>query len=101
MCRNQGLGLLSLTNVCFAMMPTRASLLETVFQAASRCSRANFRRGSIASGATVRAAIVNPAKLSYERRQDLCLQCHLEPASGDIPAKVVRFDRGVFSYKPG
>jgi predicted CXXCH cytochrome family protein len=32
---------------------------------------------------------------------EVCLQCHLEPTSGDIPAKLQRFDRGPFSYIPG
>jgi tetratricopeptide (TPR) repeat protein len=32
---------------------------------------------------------------------EVCLQCHLEPTSGDIPAKLQRFNRGPFSYLPG
>jgi predicted CXXCH cytochrome family protein len=48
-----------------------------------------------------RAAIVNPAKLSFERRMEVCLQCHLEPTGGDIPAKLQRFSRGTFSFIPG
>ncbi len=48
-----------------------------------------------------RAAIVNPAKLSAERRMEVCMQCHLETTSGRIPAILQRFDRGTFSYIPG
>ena len=46
-------------------------------------------------------AIVNPAKLSPERRMEVCMQCHLETTSGRIPAMLQRFDRGTFSYIPG
>ena len=38
--------------------------------------------------------IVNPAKLSPERRMEVCMQCHLETTSGRIPAVLQRFDRG-------
>jgi tetratricopeptide (TPR) repeat protein len=48
-----------------------------------------------------RARIVNPAKLSPERRMEVCMQCHLETTSGRIPAVLQRFDRGTFSYLPG
>ncbi len=48
-----------------------------------------------------RGAIVNPAKLSPERRMEVCMQCHLETTSGRIPAVLQRFDRGTFSYVPG
>src|SRR3984957_1298193 len=48
-----------------------------------------------------RASIVNPAKLSPERRMEACMQCHLETTSGRIPAVLQRFDRGTFSYIPG
>jgi cytochrome c-type biogenesis protein CcmH/NrfG len=48
-----------------------------------------------------RAPMVNPAKLSPERRMEVCMQCHLETTSGRIPAVLQRFDRGSFSYLPG
>jgi len=48
-----------------------------------------------------RAGMVNPAKLSPERRMEVCMQCHLETTSGRIPAVLQRFDRGTFSYIPG
>jgi len=48
-----------------------------------------------------KAAMVNPSKLSFDGRMDVCLQCHLEPTGGDIPTKLQRFERGPFSYIPG
>jgi cytochrome c-type biogenesis protein CcmH/NrfG len=48
-----------------------------------------------------RASIVNPAKLTLERRAEVCMQCHMETTSGRIPAILQRFDRGTFSYVPG
>jgi tetratricopeptide (TPR) repeat protein len=48
-----------------------------------------------------RTGIVNPAKLSADRRMEVCLQCHLETTAGDITAKLQRFNRGTFSYIPG
>ncbi|HKQ74432.1 MAG TPA: tetratricopeptide repeat protein [Blastocatellia bacterium] len=49
----------------------------------------------------VRGAIVNPARLSHERRMEVCMQCHLETTSLRLPATLLRFGRGVFSYRPG
>jgi predicted CXXCH cytochrome family protein len=51
--------------------------------------------------AAIRAAIVNPAKLSPERRKDVCLQCHLETTSSRLPAFLFRAGRSIFSYRPG
>ncbi|HEY3840144.1 MAG TPA: tetratricopeptide repeat protein [Bryobacteraceae bacterium] len=48
-----------------------------------------------------RRNIVNPARLSPERRMEVCMQCHLETTSGRIPAVLQRFDRGPFSYVAG
>lgn len=48
-----------------------------------------------------RTGIVNPAKLSPARRMEVCLQCHLETTSAQIPGTVLRFNRGTFSYTPG
>lgn len=45
--------------------------------------------------------MVDPEKLSPERRMEVCMQCHLETTSGRIPADLQRFDRGTFSYIPG
>lgn len=49
----------------------------------------------------IRAAIVNPARLSPERETEVCLQCHLETTSSRLPSSIVRYERGPFSYKPG
>jgi predicted CXXCH cytochrome family protein len=49
----------------------------------------------------VRAAIVNPKKLSAERGMEVCLQCHLETTSFPLPNATRRFDRGPYSYQPG
>jgi Tfp pilus assembly protein PilF len=49
----------------------------------------------------IRAAIVNPARLSPEREMEVCLQCHLETTSRPLPHSLQRFNRGPFSYIPG
>ncbi|MCU1330015.1 MAG: Tetratricopeptide 2 repeat protein [Bryobacterales bacterium] len=49
----------------------------------------------------IRASIVNPARLSPALAMDVCTQCHLETTSTRIPATLVRFDRGPFSFRPG
>lgn len=54
-----------------------------------------------AAKADIRAAIVNPAKLSRERREEVCIQCHLETTSFPLPNSLPRYDRGVFGYRPG
>ena len=53
------------------------------------------------SGQEVRSAIVNPARLSAERRQEICMQCHLETTSSPLPGAIQRPGRDVFSYRPG
>jgi predicted CXXCH cytochrome family protein len=49
----------------------------------------------------VRAAIVNPARLTPERQNEVCFQCHLESTSARLPYALRRYDRGIFSYRPG
>jgi predicted CXXCH cytochrome family protein len=49
---------------------------------------------------SVRAAILNPGKLSRDRQLEVCMQCHLETTSRALPYAVVRHERGLFSYKP-
>ena len=49
----------------------------------------------------VRAAIVNPARLTKERQMEVCMQCHLETTSFSLPHSLVRYERGPFSYRPG
>ena len=54
-----------------------------------------------AKPATIREAIVNPARLSAERREEVCIQCHLETTSFPLPNSIQRYDRGPFAYRPG
>ena len=49
----------------------------------------------------IRAAIVNPARLSRDRQLEVCLQCHLETSSSHMPNEIRLYNRGVFSYRPG
>jgi tetratricopeptide (TPR) repeat protein len=49
----------------------------------------------------VRAAIVNPSRLTTERQMEVCMQCHLETTSSALPASIARYERAPFSYKPG
>ena len=49
----------------------------------------------------IRRAIVNPAHLSPERQLDICMQCHLETTSAELPQMLRRFEREAFSYRPG
>ena len=49
----------------------------------------------------IRAAIVNPKRLSPERELEVCLQCHLETTSAALPHAIRRLDREPFSYRPG
>ena len=49
--------------------------------------------------AVIRAAIVNPARLPVERRNEVCFQCHMLPAVALIGPR--RFDRGDYSFRPG
>lgn len=49
----------------------------------------------------IRRAIVNPARLPPDRQIEVCLQCHLETTSFRLPYSIRRFERSVFSYRPG
>jgi predicted CXXCH cytochrome family protein len=71
-----------------------------------RCHGPGRRHIELASGGrstaeTVRAAIVNPARLPPERQMDVCQQCHLEITSARLPQAVARFRRPVYSFRPG
>jgi predicted CXXCH cytochrome family protein len=70
-----------------------------------RCHGPGARHVAAASkGAPVeqiRAAIVNPKRLDAGRELEICMQCHLETTSLDLPHSIRRFDRGPFSYVPG
>jgi len=52
-----------------------------------------------ADNADVRAAIVNPARLDAQRRNDICYECHMQPSVA-IPG-IRRFGRDIYSYRPG
>lgn len=54
-----------------------------------------------ANAAAVRAAIVNPSRLSATRQMEACMQCHLQTTSQPLPHSLVRYGRGPFSYRPG
>ncbi|HEU5021928.1 MAG TPA: tetratricopeptide repeat protein [Bryobacteraceae bacterium] len=54
-----------------------------------------------ARAAEIRAAIVNPKKLSGDRELEVCMQCHLETSTQNLPHDLRRFDRAPFSYRPG
>jgi len=69
-----------------------------------RCHGPGARHAALAqdpaaSAESIRAAIVQPAKLPAARRNDVCNQCHLQPAVA--LAGVRRFGRGDFSFRPG
>jgi tetratricopeptide (TPR) repeat protein len=49
----------------------------------------------------IRKAIVNPARLSLERREEICIQCHLETTSFPLPNSLPRYERGPFDFQPG
>ena len=49
----------------------------------------------------VRSAIVNPARLTTERQMEVCMQCHLETVSMQLPHSIQRYGRAPFSYRPG
>jgi tetratricopeptide (TPR) repeat protein len=46
-------------------------------------------------------SIINPARLGPARQLEVCLQCHLESTSHRLPYAIRRYDRDVFSYRPG
>src|SRR5215469_7099663 len=70
-----------------------------------RCHGPGERHVALASGRgtpqQVRAAIVNPKRLTPDRELEVCMQCHLETTSLALPHQIRRYDRGPFSYKPG
>jgi tetratricopeptide (TPR) repeat protein len=50
---------------------------------------------------TLGRTLINPARLSAERQLEVCMQCHLQTTSFRLPASIHRYDRGIFSYRPG
>jgi tetratricopeptide (TPR) repeat protein len=71
-----------------------------------RCHGAGQRHVEItrtpgAPAQAIRAAIVNPARLSRERKEEICFQCHLETTSFQFTHSIFKYDRHPFSYRPG
>ena len=71
-----------------------------------RCHGPGSRHIALAStrGASrpeILSAIVNPGKLSPDRQLDVCMQCHLETTSRELPSMIRRFNREVHSFRPG
>jgi predicted CXXCH cytochrome family protein len=70
-----------------------------------RCHGPGQRHVNLASAGRsaeqIRGAIVNPKRLAPDRELEVCMQCHLETTSIDLPHSIRRFDRSPFSYRPG
>jgi predicted CXXCH cytochrome family protein len=70
-----------------------------------RCHGPGQRHVNLASAGAaqeqIRAAIVNPKRLAPDREVEVCMQCHLETTSLNLPHSIRRFDRAPFSYVPG
>ena len=47
----------------------------------------------------IRAAIVNPSRLTPQLRDDICYECHFQPSVALFGVR--RFDRGIYSFRPG
>ncbi len=52
------------------------------------------------SGRASKDKIVNPARLDRTRQLEVCMQCHLESTSRQLPSMIRRFNREPFSYRP-
>jgi tetratricopeptide (TPR) repeat protein len=46
------------------------------------------------------AAIANPPRMDGSLGEDVCLQCHLQPASR-LPSRLAVFGRGAYGFRPG
>jgi tetratricopeptide (TPR) repeat protein len=51
-----------------------------------------------ASAPQIRALILNPARLSNERKMEVCEQCHLETTSRSLPDRIRHYDQPPFGY---
>ncbi len=49
----------------------------------------------------VRRSIVNPARLDRQRQMEVCMECHLSTSGSQDENISVRFNRDIFSYRPG
>jgi hypothetical protein len=54
-----------------------------------------------ASDQSVRAAIVNPGRLSRDRQLEVCMECHLETSAHHVPNSIRAYGRDINSYRPG
>jgi Tfp pilus assembly protein PilF len=89
--------------------PGSEPLFESPLPEGIGCERchgngADHMRVARAAGAKVediRKAIVNPARLSKDRQMEVCMQCHLETTSLQLPHSIVKYGRAPFSYQPG
>lgn len=71
-----------------------------------RCHGPGERHAQLAGTAgakreEIRAAIVNPSRLSAERQLEACMVCHLETTSYPLPNAIQRYERGPFSFRTG
>lgn len=62
---------------------------------------ARLAGGGKATAAAVRAAVLNPKRLSGERQLELCMSCHLETTSFPLPNALPKHGRGPFSFRAG
>ncbi len=53
----------------------------------------------VASSESIKAAIINPARLPAQQRDSVCFQCHLLPSGAIVGQR--RFERPVYSFRPG
>ncbi|HTB11458.1 MAG TPA: tetratricopeptide repeat protein [Bryobacteraceae bacterium] len=89
--------------------PGSEPLFEAALPEGIGCERchgdgANHMRVAQTAGAKaddIRKAIVNPARLTKERQLEVCMQCHLETTSLQLPHSLVKYGRSPFSYQPG
>jgi predicted CXXCH cytochrome family protein len=58
-------------------------------------------RSSVSADSLVRSTIVNPATLSRDRQLEICMECHLSTSASQDSNVSLRYNRSVFSYRPG
>ncbi|RSL18520.1 hypothetical protein EDE15_4106 [Edaphobacter aggregans] len=49
-------------------------------------------------GPRIRMLILNPARLTNERKMEVCEQCHLETTSRSLPDRIRHYDQASFGY---
>lgn len=49
----------------------------------------------------IRSRIINPARLSRNAQLEVCMECHLSTSGNQGSNALLRYDRDVFSYRPG